>query len=167
LLHKSNQSISNNNLKSNVMKSIEKLADGVNYKAISVGSYNNLGEHVLKLAPGNEIPGKVFIGDALASKGMEASFQLMPPGMSVPFLHTHNQNEELYVVINGSGEFQVDDEKFAVSEGCVVKVMPKGRRSWRNTGAEPLVMLCMQYKEGSLTIPALVDGTILNDEVKW
>ena len=149
------------------MKSIKEVAGGANYKAISVGKYSDLGEHVLVLAPGNEIPGKVFTGDALGSKGIEASFQMMPPGMSVPFLHTHDQNEELYVVIKGDGEFQVDDEKFAVSEGSVVKVMPKGKRTWRNTGTEPLVMLCLQYKEGSLTQSTLADGTILEEEVKW
>jgi uncharacterized cupin superfamily protein len=149
------------------MKSIEKVAAGANYKAISIGKYNDLGKYTLVLDSGNEIPGKVFIGDALGSKGIEASFQLLPPGASVPFLHTHKQNEELYIVIEGRGEYQVDGTKFAVSEGTVVKVMPKGRRTWRNTGTEPLVMLCLQYKEDSLSLSALADGTLLAEEVKW
>jgi mannose-6-phosphate isomerase-like protein (cupin superfamily) len=149
------------------MKSIEKISVGANYEAVSVGKYNDLSEHLLVLSPEVQIPGKVFIGEALGSKGVEASFQLMPPGMSVPFLHTHNQNEELYIVIKGNGEYQVDGVKFVINEGSVVKVMPNGKRSWRNTGQEPLIMLCLQYKEGSLTLPALADGTILQDEVKW
>jgi mannose-6-phosphate isomerase-like protein (cupin superfamily) len=149
------------------MKTIEKIFAGANFEAISVGRYDDLGEHVLVLGPGVEIPGKVFIGEALGSKGVEASFQLMPPGMSVPFLHTHDQNEELYVVVKGSGEFQVDDEKFAVDEGAVVKVSPAGKRSWRNTGAEPMIVLTLQYKEGSLTQSAMVDGKILEGAVEW
>ena len=81
------------------MNKVEKVSAGVNYEAISVGKYADLGEHLLVLGPDVKIPGKVFIGEPLGSQGMEASFQLMPPGMSVPFLHTHDQNEELYVVI--------------------------------------------------------------------
>ncbi|MDR0794693.1 MAG: cupin domain-containing protein [Tannerella sp.] len=149
------------------MKKIVKISEGANYEAISVGRYDGLGEHILVLGPDVEIPGKVFIGEALGSKSVEASFQLMPPGMAVPFLHTHDQNEELYIVIKGSGEFQVDEKQFAVGEGDVVKVLPKGKRSWRNTGSEPFIMLTLQYKEGSLTQSAMVDGNILEGEVKW
>ncbi len=49
------------------MKSIKEVINGANYKAISVGKYSDLGEHVFVVAPGNEIPGKVFTGDALGS----------------------------------------------------------------------------------------------------
>jgi len=149
------------------MKKIEKISAGANYEAVSVGKYDDLSEHILVFGPGVEIPGKVFIGEALGSRGIEASFQLMPPGMSVPFLHTHDQNEELYVVIKGSGEFQVDEKKFAVNEGSAVKVSPNGRRSWRNTGTEPLIMLILQYREGSLTQLASVDGAIIEGDVNW
>jgi len=37
----------------------------------------------------------------------------------------------------------------------------------RNNGAEPLVMLCVQYKADTFTADDAADGVILSDEVSW
>lgn len=52
-------------------------------------------------------------------------------------------------------------------EGSVVRVAPDGRRSVRNNGSEPLVMLCVQYRGGTFTADDAADGVILNEPVKW
>ncbi len=54
-----------------------------------------------------------------------------------------------------------------VAEGCVVRVAPDGKRSVRNNGTAPLVMLCVQYRGGTFTPEDAADGVLLNEPVKW
>ena len=49
----------------------------------------------------------------------------------------------------------------------MVRVAPAGKRSVRNNGTEPLVMLCVQYKTETFTAEDATDGVILNDKVEW
>lgn len=149
------------------MKNMKNIATAENFSAISVGKFNELGDYTLELAPGVSIPGKVFCGTALNTTGSELSFQTFQPGAETGFLHTHKNHEELYFFLAGSGEFQVDGKIVPVSEGSVVRVAPAGKRSVRNNGTEPLVMLCIQYKSETFTSEDATDGIILNEPVKW
>lgn len=149
------------------MKEIKKIAATENCAAINVGKLNELSDYVLTLGPGVEIPGKVFGGAALGATGGEFSFQTFQPGTETGFLHTHKTHEELYFFLSGSGEFQVDGEVFPVTEGSVVRVAPAGKRSVRNNGTEPLVMLCVQYRGNTFTPEDAADGNILQEAVKW
>ena len=150
-----------------VMKKIENVAAAENFSAISVGRLNELGEYILELGPEIKIPGKVFGGAALGATGAEFSFQLFQPGTETGFLHTHKNHEELYFFLAGSGEFQVDGVVFPISEGSVVRVAPAGKRSVRNNGTTPLVMLCVQYKGETFSAADAADGNILSEPVKW
>lgn len=149
------------------MKTVEKISEGTAYSAISVGTMNGLEEHTLVLAPGVEIPGKVFIGSTLQATGAEISFQSFAPNAETGFLHTHKTHEELYIFVSGKGEFQVDGNVFPISEGSVVRVAPSGKRSVRNTGSEHLVMICVQYKSETFTKDDGSDGVLLKEQVKW
>ena len=154
-------------LKAKAMKQIEQTATAANFTAINVGKLNELGDYVLELAPEVKIPGKVFGGTALQTTGSDFSFQLFQPGTETGFIHTHKTHEELYFFLSGKGEFQVDGQVFPISEGSVVRVAPEGKRSVRNNGAEPLIMLCVQYKGDTFTAEDTADGDILSEAVKW
>ena len=149
------------------MKEIKKMATAENFSAISVGKLSELGDYVLELSPEVKIPGKVFGGAALQATGSEFSFQMFQPGTETGFLHTHKNHEELYFFLSGKGEFQVDGQVFPVEEGSVVRVSPDGKRSVRNNGTTPLVMLCVQYRGGTFTAEDATDGVILNEPVTW
>lgn len=149
------------------MKEIKTIASAANFSAISVGALNELGDYVLELGPEIKIPGKVFGGAALGATGSEFSFQVFQPGTESGFLHTHKNHEELYFFLSGKGEFQVDGEVFPIAEGSVVRINPAGKRSVRNNGTTPLVMLCVQYRGNTFTSEDAADGVILNEEVKW
>lgn len=149
------------------MKQLEKIAAAANFSAVNVGKPDELNDYVLKIAPGVECPGKVFCGTALGTTGSELSFQIFQPGTETGFLHTHKKHEELYFFLKGNGEFQVDGEVFPVTEGSVVRVAPDGKRSVRNNGQTPLIMLCVQYKANAFTKEDATDADILNEPVKW
>lgn len=149
------------------MKQIQTIEKGTNFSAANFGKLADIKDYVLELGPEIKIPGKVFGGQAVGATGGEFSFQVFDPGQETGFLHTHNNHEELYFFIKGKGEFQVDGEVFPVKEGSVVRVAPNGRRSVRNNGTEPLVMLCVQYRGNTFTAEDATDGNILNEPVKW
>lgn len=149
------------------MKKINEVATAANFAAISVGKLGELSDYVLELGPDVKIPGKVFGGLAVHATGGEFSFQSFAPGTETGFLHTHKTHEELYFFLSGSGDFQVDGQVFPVGEGSVVRVAPEGKRSVRNNGTEPLVMLCVQYKDGTFTPADAADGNILQEKVEW
>ncbi|MDE5682624.1 MAG: cupin domain-containing protein, partial [Muribaculaceae bacterium] len=75
---------------------------------------------------------------------------------------------ELAVCLVGAVMFIIDSgEIFTVEEGSVVRVAPSGKRSVRNNGAEPLVMLCVQYCSGTFTDEDAADGILFSESVVW
>lgn len=150
------------------MKTVETIKTGKNFTAVSVGKLNEIKDYVLPMGD-IEIPGKVFVGQALQATGSELSFQVLVPNQDSGFLHTHKTHEELYFILKGKGEYQVDGEIFSVSEGCIIRVAPDGKRALKNTGKDEMLMLCIQYKANSFAendSPA-GDGVILNDKLTW
>lgn len=149
------------------MKRIENVAAGENFTAAGVGRLDEVGDYLLELGPEVKIPGKVFGGSAVQATGAEFSFQSFPAGSETGFLHMHRTHEELYFFLSGKGEFQVDGKVFPVGEGSVVRVAPAGKRSVRNNGSEPLVMLCVQYRGATFAPQDAADGVILSEPVVW
>jgi mannose-6-phosphate isomerase-like protein (cupin superfamily) len=62
------------------------------------------------------------------------SHQSIPPGHRFPYGHTHKTQEEVYVVVRGSGRMKVDDEIVDVKEWDAVRVPPG---AWRGYEAGP------------------------------
>lgn len=149
------------------MKKIENLSAEGNYSAINLGRLADIKDYELELGLEIKIPGKVFGGQALGATGGEFSFQVFQPGQETGFLHSHKEHEELYFFLGGKGEFQVDGIVFPVEEGSVVRVAPAGKRSVRNNGAEPLVMLCVQYRAATFTAEDAADGILYSEPVNW
>ncbi|MBE9158966.1 cupin domain-containing protein [Nodosilinea sp. LEGE 06152] len=50
---------------------------------------------------------------------------------------------EVYYVLAGQGEMHIDDETSPVGPGDAVYIPPRARQYIRNTGAEPLVFICL------------------------
>lgn len=106
------------------------------------------------------VEGKIFLSQELGMVGAEASFQRLAAGEDAPFLHSHKTHEELYVIISGKGEYEVDGEKMDVSEGSVIRVSPAGVRALRNTSDEEMVMMCIQYEAKPIS-SFMDDGNII------
>ncbi len=107
-----------------------------------------------------DFEGKRFVKDEVATSGVEVSVGSMQPGEVTPFVHYHKQNEEVYVVVKGEGVMALDGEDVALMSGSVLRVSPSVKRCLRCTGAEPMVYICIQAREGSLEGYTLTDGVI-------
>ena len=71
---------------------------------------------------------------ALALENSALSYQRIPPGYRFPYGHKHKRQEEVYVVLRGSGRMKVDDEIVALKEWDAVRVPPG---AWRGYEAGP------------------------------
>lgn len=130
--------------------SVKTVAEGSNYTAINIGRLNDLDKHELKGPDGKVMcTGKVFLSQSAKMTGSEISYTAIQPGGTTPFFHLHHKHEEVYLIISGSGEYQIEDKVFPIEEGSVVRVGTEASRGLKNTGKVPLVYLCVQTTENS------------------
>ena len=54
--------------------------------------------------------------EALELEQSGLSYQRVPPGYRFPYGHTHKKQEEVYVVVRGSGRMKLDDEIVELKE---------------------------------------------------
>jgi mannose-6-phosphate isomerase-like protein (cupin superfamily) len=141
---------------------------GANFTCFHAGPMAGWGQFNLG-PPAVPIParGKLFLRDLLGSAGLEVSLNVVPPGQGVPFLHRHRQNDEVYVVVGGRGQFLVDGECIDVAEGSVLRLGPPAARAWRNNSDAPLYFLCLQYRAGSVIEGGALDGQKVEGQPAW
>lgn len=104
--------------------------------------------------------------NALALTGAEVSLNNLPAGVSIPFVHAHTHNEELYIVLSGKGMFFIDGEEFEVKEGDCLRVDPKAQRCLKAADDSALRYLCMQTRANSLEGFTMTDGVISEEFAK-
>lgn len=150
------------------MKKVLAISENKNHTAVKLGGLTELSAYSLvHPKSGQEVKGKVFLKEPTRATGTEISFQVLPPKTALPYFHTHRKNEETYVILKGFGDFQVDDDCFAIEEGCIIRVAPEGKRGMRNTSDEPMVYMVIQSKENSLEEYSTEDGERVNHRPKW
>jgi mannose-6-phosphate isomerase-like protein (cupin superfamily) len=88
---------------------------------------------------GSNFDGPPDLEFRLATKALELEqsglcYQRVPPGYRFPYGHTHETQEEVYVVVGGGGRMKLDDEIVELKEWDAVRV-PAG--TWRGYEAGP------------------------------
>jgi mannose-6-phosphate isomerase-like protein (cupin superfamily) len=111
--------------------------------------------------------GKLFLRKLLGSAGLEMSLNVVQPGKGIPFLHRHRENDEVYVVVGGRGQFLVDGECINVAEGSVLRLSPAAARAWRNNSDAPLYFLCLQYRADGVIEGGTADGQKVEGKPAW
>jgi mannose-6-phosphate isomerase-like protein (cupin superfamily) len=150
------------------MKKVETISENKNFTAINVGSLDSISEYsFIHPKTQKEVTGKVFVKEATKATGSEISFTTIPPQTELPYFHIHNKDEETYIILRGSGYYQVDEDCFPITEGSVIRVAPAGKRGLCNTSNEPMVYICIQTKENSLEEHTTDDGSRVVVDPIW
>jgi mannose-6-phosphate isomerase-like protein (cupin superfamily) len=150
------------------MKQIEKLSENAQYTAVSLGNLNDIMDYSLVHPVSKKlIEGKVFLKDITKASGTQISFNSLPPQSEQPYFHIHRKNEETYIILSGSGFFQVDEDCFSIKEGSVIRVTPQGKRGIRNSSDETMIYIVIQSKEHSLEEHTTADGERIPVVPKW
>ncbi len=93
--------------------------------------------HGVRLAPGT------------AAKKLGASYDVLPPGKRGCPYHLHHAQEEMFIVVEGSGTLRVADEMLPLKAGDVVFIPagPEYPHQIINTSDAPLKYLSISTKE--------------------
>lgn len=81
----------------------------------------------------------------------------------VPFVHSHKENEEIYIIFEGEGKLFIDGKEESIKKGNIFAVKPSGKRAIK--AVSELKFACIQVKEGSLKQWTKDDG-IINEDIK-
>lgn len=83
-----------------------------------------------------------FTRDVLGSSELGVTRFRFAPDARMPFGHRHREQEEVYVVVSGSGRFKLDDELIDVAPWDVIRVAPEVGRGFE-AGADGLEVICL------------------------
>jgi mannose-6-phosphate isomerase-like protein (cupin superfamily) len=81
-----------------------------------------------------------FPREDLRAEDTGLAYLVLRPGKRQPFAHRHNQAEEIYVVLSGSGRVKLDDEIVELDTMDAIRVDPKVARAFE-AGDEGLELL--------------------------
>jgi mannose-6-phosphate isomerase-like protein (cupin superfamily) len=96
---------------------------------------------------------KKELGCEIGAVGLER----LAPGFRTPFGHRHKQQEELYVIVAGSGSVKLDDEIVPVRQWDVIRVPPQMMRNFE-AGPDGLDVLAFGAPIGEENDGEIVPG---------
>lgn len=98
--------------------------------------------------------------DSLNLTGAEVSINTLPAGASVPFVHSHKQNEEIYAILKGEGKAVIDGEKVALNAGDWLCISPSAKRQLFASEKTAIKYICIQVKANSLEGYTMTDAIV-------
>ncbi|HLH13442.1 MAG TPA: cupin domain-containing protein [Solirubrobacteraceae bacterium] len=81
-----------------------------------------------------------FPREELDARATGLAYHVLRPGKRQPFGHRHNQAEEVFVVLSGSGRMRLDDDIVEIRELDAIRVEPPVRRAFE-AGPDGLALL--------------------------
>lgn len=94
--------------------------------------------------------GRTELHEKLCLTGAEISINQLPAGASVPFVHSHKNNEEIYGILSGKGIAMIDGEEVTLVTGDWLRIAPSAKRQFASAKDEGISYVCIQVKENSL-----------------
>lgn len=111
-----------------------------------------------KISVAHELRTKLH--DSLDLTGAEISINTLPAGASVPFVHSHRLNEEIYAVLDGAGNAVLDGENVGLKAGDWLRISPEAKRRFFASNDTALKYVCIQVKAGSLEGYTMTDAIV-------
>ena len=93
---------------------------------------------------------RIELHEKLSLTGAEISLNALPAGATIPFVHSHKENEEIYGILSGNGKAIIDGEEISLSIGDWLKIAPAAKRQLFASDVSGITYICIQVKENSL-----------------
>jgi len=97
-----------------------------------------------------------YVGPQIGALKLGYNITAVPPGKSAFPLHNHHVNEEMFFVLQGTGELQLGKERYPIRSGDFIACPPGGPEKAHkifNTGEEELRYLSVSTRQ----TPEIVD----------
>lgn len=88
--------------------------------------------------------------EKLSLTGAEISVNNLPAGASVPFVHSHRKNEEIYAILSGRGKAVIDGETVELNAGDWLRISTGVKRQFFASEDSGISYICIQVRENSL-----------------
>lgn len=90
-----------------------------------------------------------MIGTRIGARNLGYNITEVPPGKRAFPLHNHRVNEEMFFILEGSGEVRVGEQTYSIRVGDIIACPPGGRETAHqiiNNGLVPLRYLAVSTK---------------------
>lgn len=90
-----------------------------------------------------------FIGPKIGAQKLGYNVTAVPAGKRAFPFHNHRVNEEMFFILEGSGEVRIGSETYPIRKGDIIACPPGGKETAHqivNTGAEELRYLAVSTK---------------------
>jgi mannose-6-phosphate isomerase-like protein (cupin superfamily) len=93
-----------------------------------------------------------FPREELGAEATGLAYQVLKPGKRQAFGHSHEEAEEVYVVLSGGGRMRLDDEIVEIGALDAIRVAPSVKRAFEagDDGLELLAFGAHHEKDGEL-----------------
>ena len=90
------------------------------------------------------------ISEKIGAKKLGYSISIVPPGKRVCPFHNHHINEEMFLILEGSGTLRFGSEEYSIKKHDIIACPPGDRHVAHqiiNTSDKPLRYLCLSTKD--------------------
>lgn len=104
------------------------------------------------------------IAKILGLRGLGARLYDVPPGRTAVPFHRHHTSDEMFLILSGTGEYRIGDERLPIRPGDCLGA-PAGGRAHQiiNTGAEPLRYVALSNNTSADVVEYVDSGRIRVD----
>lgn len=89
---------------------------------------------------------RLLTGDQIAGSCNFMDFSIVPPGSTIAEHRHHQDEEEYYLILEGSGRMTRDGETFQVRSGDLIRNRPGGTHSLVNDSTDDIVMFVFELR---------------------
>jgi uncharacterized cupin superfamily protein len=90
-----------------------------------------------------------YLGPRIGARNLGYNITAVPPGKRAFPFHNHRVNEEMFFVLQGTGEVRIGESVYPIRSGDVIACPPGGKETAHqiiNTGTEELRYLAVSTK---------------------
>jgi len=102
-----------------------------------------MGDYTLKHYNLDEVPLLQPLKNDLGLTAIGVSLARMEPGTGYPFFHAHEEQEEIFICLKGTGTIYVGDEEVTMKPGDMLRVSPDVPRALGNRTKKPCTFLLL------------------------
>ena len=134
------------------------------YEVLEIGALGQWRDHHGGFTPARSRDGRRVIDREMATQYVGLTANALEPGEEAGYWHTHSRLEELYVFLEGQGQFALDDDVIEVGPGTVIRVGQDVWRAWRCHPDSPAELRWLCIRAGGDELARITSDGELDQE---
>ncbi len=102
-----------------------------------------MAKYTMLSMPLGKVKERQFLARAMGCKGVGVSLMRLKPGEGAGYVHRHKVQEEVFIILKGTGTILLDGKRHSMPEGAMVRVGPTVYRAMGNTSRRDVVYMVL------------------------